>query len=271
MRKNDRIRIKKEKREKAPGRILDSLEGSVTDVEEELEASEGQQEAFDPYAPVTKNRKSFFVVGLLIIILAVVGLVTVIRAAVGFVNDMVNQTALKNEFASFLYPLVITDVPAFDSIDNIPPSVVVNSAIWQIIMKGDTEKYENDGTNMTVSEIDVESAAVTLFGYGVPIEHQTVRSGNNTFQYDESAKSYIVPLNPNYSSYWPRVSEISNVGETFTVTVEYMPPSMYVAEGMDYELLPDKVMIYTISRTSSSMTARSVSYGDSLYTNDDDV
>lgn len=248
-------------------RVLDSLEGSVDEVEEELEEQEegeGEEAVFDPTAPMVKNRKTLFAVGIIVIILAVVGLVNTVKFGMGVVSDIVNQTALKNEFAVFLYPLVITDGPAFESTENTPSSVIINAAIWRIIMNGDTEKYENDGINMTVSQIDVESSAAALFGYGINIEHQTVGFSSNVFEYNASSKSYLVPLDPNYNTYWPRVSEISNVGELFTVTVEYMPPSMYATEGMDYELEPDKVMVYTVSRTASAMTIQSLRYGEEL-------
>ncbi|MCH5200931.1 MAG: hypothetical protein J1F60_08210 [Oscillospiraceae bacterium] len=251
---------------KEHSKVLDSLEGSVTDVEEELEESEepeekeGEEAAFDPSAPMLKNRRFFFAVGVITIALAIVGLVTTVRFCISLIGDIANQTALKNEFAVFLYPMVITDGPAFDSVADAPDSVVINAAIWRIIMNGDTEKYENDGTNMTVSQIDVESSVTALFGYGANVEHQTVGVGSNVFEYNAASKSYFVPLDPNYNTYWPRVSEISSVGELFTVTVEYMPPSMFATEGMDYQLEPDKVMVYTVSRTASSMTINSLRY-----------
>ena len=250
---------------KEHNRVLDSLEGSVTDVEEELEQgeeAEGEEASFDPSAPMLKNRKVFFAVGLITIVLAVVGLITTVRYSISLVNDIVNQTALKNEFAVFLYPMVITDGPAFESAADAPSSVIINAAIWRIIMNGGNDKYENDGTNMTVSEIDVESAAAALFGYGINLEHQSVRLGTTVFEYNAASKSYLVPLDPNYNTYWPRVSEISNIGELFTVTVEYMPPTMFAAEGMDYQLEPDKVMVYTVSRTASSMTIQSLRYSE---------
>ena len=246
-------------------RVLDSLEGSVDEVEEELEEqeeAEGEEAVFDPAAHMMKNRKTLFAVGVVVIALAIVGLVTTVKFAAGVISDIVNQTALKNEFAAFLYPMVITDGPAFDSTENTPSSVIINAAIWRIIMNGDTDKYESDGTYMTVSEIDVESSAAALLGYGINIEHQTVGFGNNVFEYKPSSKSYLVPLDPNYNTYWPRVTEISNVGELFTVTVEYMPPYMFATEGMAYELEPDKVMVYTVSRTASAMTIQSLRYGE---------
>ena len=258
-------KVKKQEKYPRGGSVLDSLEGSVNEVEKELEDYQGEETeneelVFDPAAPMLKNRKAFFALGIAVILLAIVGLVTTIQFSIGVVSDIVNQSALKNEFAVFLYPMVITDGPAFEAAESAPTSVVINAAIWRIIMNGDTDKYENDGTNMTVSEIDVESSAAALFGYGVNIEHQTVGLGATVFEYNAAAKSYLVPLDPNYNTYWPRVSEISNVGELFTVTVEYMPPSMFATEGMDYQLEPDKIMVYTVSRTASSMTIQSLRY-----------
>ena len=257
------------KQEKQPrSNVLDSLEGSVDEVEKELdeqeEEAEAEEAAFDPAAPMMKNRKTLFALGVITIVLAVVGLITTVRFCIGMVSDIVNQTALKNEFAVFLYPMVITDGPAFEAAENAPTSVIINAAIWRIIMNGDTDKYESDGMNMTVSEIDVESSASALFGFGINLEHQTVGVGNNVFEYNAAAKSYLVPLDPNYNTYWPRVSEISNVGELFTVTVEYMPPSMFATKGMDYEQEPDKIMVYTVSRTASSMTIQSLRYGEEI-------
>lgn len=246
------------------GKVLDSLEGSVEEVEEEIpQEAEGEaEESFDSAAPTLKNSKLMFVVGILIIAMTVVGIFTTVKAAVELGGRLINQTALKDEFAVFLYPVVATDTPAFATVEEAPPSIIIDAAIWRIILNGNTDKYENDGSIMTVSEIDVESAAAALFGFGVPIEHQSVGFGESTFTYNASAKSYSVPMNLSPSIYWPRVSEMSNVGELFTLKVEYMYPIMAVG-GVDLDKeVPQKTMIYTVSRTASSMTVLSIAYDE---------
>lgn len=254
----------RDEREIKSGKVLDSLEGSVEEVEEEIAESEGESEAaFDSAAPTLKNSKIMFVVGILIIVMSVVGIVTTVKSAVEFGERLINQTALKDEFAVFLYPVVATDTPAFATVEEAPPSIIINAAIWRIVLNGNTDKYENDGAYMTVSEIDVESAAAALFGFGVPIEHQTVGFGESAFTYDEAAKSYTVPMNISPSIYWPRIGEMSNVGELFTLKVEYMYPIMAVG-GVDLDKeVPQKTMIYTVSRTASSMTVISIAYDES--------
>ena len=248
---------KHEQREN-PGKILNSLEGNVDEVEKELEGEpEDSAAGFDPAAPLMKNRKAFFAAGLIIIILAVVGLVNVVKFTMNTVSDIANQTAIKNEFAEFIYPMVLIDTPAFDGIENIPSSVVVNAAIWRIYIYGNTEKYENDGDNMTISEIDVESSAAALFGASVKVEHQTVTAGIDVFEYSQSLKSYIVPLNLDKNTFWPKISQISSVGDTFTLTVDYMTPIMGIGNEESSSI---KQMIYTVSRNASAKTVKSVQY-----------
>ncbi|MCM1054951.1 MAG: hypothetical protein NC394_05430 [Bacteroides sp.] len=255
----------KDKKDISNGKILDSLRGSVDEPEQEQERDERDEEFddaefFDPAAPMMKNKKTFFAIGLIVIVLSVVGLVNTVRFAVSTVQDIANQTSLKNEFAAFLYPVVIIDSPAFDTAENAPTSVVINAAIWRIILNGNTERYENDGSYMTISEIDVESSAVALFGYGVTVEHQTVGNGENVFEYNASNRSYSVPLETERITYWPRISDISSVGELFTLTVEYMAPVMGMPGETEEEQEAQKVMIYTVSRTATSMTVNSVAY-----------
>lgn len=260
MKKSTDNSAEKQTQRRAP-KILDSLEGSVIETEKTFdEPQEPEDDA--PARSRSKNTLLFFIIGVIIIALSAVGLVTVIKGTVGAIGDAINQTALKQEFADFVYPFVITDSPAFDSVANTPPSVIINTAIWKIIMSGDTDKYESDGLNMIISQIDVERSAASIFGYSAVIEHQSVGYGDNMFRYDEETKSYSVPTSLNYNTYWPRVSEISNIGESYTVTVEYMPPQMYIMEGMDSSNEPDKIMIFTISRSASAMTIQSVKYSE---------
>lgn len=242
------------------GKILNSLEGNVDEVEKELEGdSEQSENGLNIEAPLIKNRKAFFAAGLIILILSVIGLVTAVKFSVNTVSDIVNRTSLKNEFAEFIYPLVLIDTPAFESTADAPASVIINSAIWRITLSGKTDKYENDGTNMYISEIDVESAAAAIFGYGIKIEHQTVSNGTDTFEYNASTKSYAVPVKLDKNTYWPKINSISNIGETFTLIVDYMPPMMGVNMG---NTTADKQMIFVVSRTASSMTVKSIQYVD---------
>jgi hypothetical protein len=59
-------------------------------------------------------------------------------------------------------------------------------------------------------------------------------------------------------SYSPLITEVTNVGETYTVTVNYMMPSPMAIAGIEHDNEPVKTMIYTISRTRERMTVSSI-------------
>ena len=102
-----------------------------------------------------------------------------------------------------------------------------------------------------------ESSAAALFGASVKVEHQTVTAGIDVFEYSQSLKSYIVPLNLDKNTFWPKISQISSVGDTFTLTVDYMTPIMGIGNEESSSI---KQMIYTVSRNASAKTVKSVQY-----------
>ena len=252
MRKNNR-----QKQDK----VLSSLVGSVDELDTELGEPEKEEAAEqDTNTPVpARRRKAYFITGVAILLLAAVGLGTTIKSAIGLVNDLFSQSAIKNEFAQFVYPFVIADTPSFETTDDIPASTVVTVAIWNIILNSDLSKYPTDTGIMSVPEIDVESSAVSLYGHGIEVTHQTVGSVEAMFEYNEALKTYYVPASPMVITYSPRIAEISNEGELFTVTVEYIPPSM-PSFNKEKEEVAEKVVVYTISRTSTQKTVQSAKY-----------
>lgn len=241
-------------------KILSSLVGSVDELDTDITESEQEEtpEQEESVAP-RKKRKAYFITGVAILLLAAVGLGTTIRSAIGLVNDLFSQSAIKEEFAAFVYPFVITDTPSFESLEDVPASTVVTVSIWNIILNSDLSKYPTDTGIMSVPEIDVESSAVSLFGHGINVTHQTVGSIEAMFEYNEALKTYYVPASPMVMTYSPRISKISNEGELFTVTVEYLQPSM-PSFNEQKEEVAEKVVIYTISRTANQKTVKSVKY-----------
>lgn len=240
-------------------KILSSLVGSVDELETDITEPE-QEEAPEQEAPTPlKRRKAYFITGVAILLLAAVGLATTIRSAIGLVNDLFSQSAIKEEFAAFVYPFVITDTPSFESLEDVPASTVVTVSIWNIILNSDLSKYPTDTGIMSVPEIDVESSAVSLFGHGIDVAHQTVGSVEAMFEYNEALKTYYVPAAPMVMTYSPRIASVSNEGELFTVAVEYLQPSMPTFNEQKEEIA-EKVVIYTISRTANQKTVKSVKY-----------
>lgn len=207
----------------------------------------------------SSHRTLDVVVGLIVIILAAIGLVSTLKFTFGIINNVADRTYLKNEFAEYIYPVVVVDAPAFDSVDKLPNSTVITASVWDIILGGDTSKYTQDGTNIVVPYIDVEASAKKLFGNDISLTHETVGDYELSFPYDEQTKCYKVPSSPKYLPYSPYVEEFEESGSVYTLKVGYMAPGHYwLSPDEDNMPAPEKYMKYTIQKDGNSMKILSV-------------
>jgi|GEM_PF-199795 len=236
--------------------LNEAFSGEPEDMEEEDESQEGEDEAVaEPAHP----NKFFLIFAVFVIIMSVIGVISTVNFCAGIVSDIVNRTDLKNDLTLFLYPIVSVDPPDCDTVDELPSNIVVESAIWKIILTGDTTNYEKlYNTYMYVPAIDVEFAVRSIFGSSVKIVHQTVGTMDLTFNYIEESNSYLVPMNPHYTAYSPRITDLTNIGELYTVTVEYIPPSALAVDGIDFEVSATKTMVYTLSKSKNTTTLHSI-------------
>jgi len=212
-------------------------------------------------------RRVFVFVAAVMMFFAVIGAIV----SAGFVWDRVvdirNRQSLKDEFALFIYPVVINDPPAFESVDHLQPSTIITCAIWRIILKEDMSHYATDIGVIYIPAIDVEAAARSLFGTVrfEQTDHQSVSSRGIQFIFSEQYNHYEIPENTRQLSYSPLITSVTNVGETYTVTVDYMLPSPLQVAGIEHDNAPIKTMIYTISRTRDRMTVDSIQAADPYF------
>lgn len=238
-----------------------ALGGTYEEVAEETEESEEATEV------VTEKRpnKFYLIFAVFIIIMSIIGVYSTVRFVADGITEIANQTSLKNEIALFIYPVVAVDPPAFTTVEEMPSSVAVESALWRIILTGDTSNYEKlYNTYMYVPAVDVEFNIRSLFGNAVTITHQTVGSTGTAFTYNEDTNTYLVPISPRYTAYSPVITEISNVGELYTVRVKYMPPTALAIEGINLQEGATKEMEYTLSKSKNSMTLHSIKNATSI-------
>ncbi len=232
------------------------LAGEPEDMSEENEPQDSDGEAAEE--PARPNR-FYLVFAVFVIIMSVIGIISTVNFCAGIVSDIANRTELKNEIALFLYPVVSVDPPDCDKVEELPSTIIIESAIWRIILTGDNTNYEKlYNTYMYVPAIDVEFSVRSIFGSSVSIVHQTVGTMDMSFTYIESTNSYLVPINPHYTAYSPRITELKNVGELYTVTVEYIPPSALAVEGIEFETTAAKTMVYTLSKSKNSTVLHSI-------------
>lgn len=265
---NDVMKEEPQKSETLADSLGTALYGEdFEEIRGEGERIELPEEEFEeePEKQPERPNKFYLVFAVFIIVMSIIGMVSTVRFGIRTANEIANQTSLKNEIALFLYPIVTVDPPEFTEIEEIPSSVIVESAIWRIILTGDNSNYEKlYNTYMYVPAVDVEFSIKTLYGPSAEIIHQTVGSASSAFTYVENQNSYLVPISPRYTAYSPVVTDISNIGELYTVTVEYMPPTALAIEGIKLENTTTKTMVYTLSKSKNSMVVHSAKNATTL-------
>lgn len=202
-----------------------------------------------------RKKKLYFVSGVMIIILAIIGLISTISFSVDKIKAFADNTQQKNEFAKFIYPIVICDPAPFDQTVKLRSDTVITAAIWDIILYEDKTKYESDFDYIIVPEVDIEQHAAKLFGSGLTIEHTSILNGDVQFYYEENIKSYRIPSNPKYFTYSPYIEDISRVGERYTLTVGYVSPTpAWLTLTSDDSPEPEKYVEYVVSKRGNDYT-----------------
>lgn len=248
---------KKDKRseEKKNGDIIDMLDSAldedISEISEMSELEEGGNEAVKP-----KSKSAFhFIVGLIFIILAAIGLISTVDFVSDKVKSIIDNTEQKNEFAKFIYPVVICDPPGFDATTKLKNETIISAAVWDIILYEDKSRYELDFDYLIVPEVDIEQHAAKLFGSGLTINHMTIASADISFYYDEEISSYRIPENPKFFTYSPYIESISKVGESYTLTVGYVSPTpAWLTLTSDEAPSPEKYVDYVVQKRGTSYT-----------------
>lgn len=260
---------KNNKQQQQGEKVLNQLFGSLEDdnnIENDI-ADLGTSESSDDTITVPeppKKNKFFFGFAIFIVVMAIVGCISTVRFIANFTSQLVDNTSLKNEFAQFIFPVVVNDIAPFESVDEIPNSSKITCAIWNIITMKDTAPYESAGTgDLKIPEYDVMASCKELFSTSVTLEHQSVGIGEVRFTYDGENHTYTASKNIRQLTYAPQIVEMEESNGTYVLTVGYLPPSLATVTGIGgMEVVPDKYMEYTINRWDGKNTLMSIRFSD---------
>lgn len=256
---------KRQERDLAVESIKKMFGEALDESKEELaEFADDQTVPDEPLAnPEGFKRKMYMILGIVISALAVIGLVSTINFTAGKVREFADNTQQKNEFAKFIYPIVICDPAPFDQTIKLRSDTMITAALWDIILYEDKSKYEADFDMIIVPEVDVEQHATKIFGVGLSFEHQGITGTGVPFYYDKEIKSYRIPSNPKYFTYSPYIEEVARVGERYTLTVGYVSPTpAWLTLTSDEEPEPEKYMVYVVSKRGNEMTLVAIQESD---------
>ena len=255
----------KQQGEKVIDQLFGSLEpDSEPDIESDIAELGGAAEAEQSEPVSKKKRRFFFGFAVFVIIMAIIGLVSSVRFVAGVTANLLDNTSLKNEFAAFIFPVVVNDIAPFEEVDEIPDSSKISCAIWNILLNSDTSEFEKDGSmGLTVPEYNVSASCRELFGSTVSLEHQTVGTAEVRFVYDEETHTYSANKNIRYLTYSPQIISVAEDGDVYTVIVGYLPPAVAAVAGISgLQAQPEKYMEYKISRWDGKDTLMSVRFSD---------
>ncbi len=252
-------------------RMFDNaLDENANEVAELLpEEDESVQDVKISSDPQKIRRRLYLTFGILITILAIVGFFSTISFTAEKIGEFTDNTKQKEEFAKYIYPVVICDPPPFDQNVNLRSDTVVTASIWDIILYEDKSKYVADFDYINVPEVDVEQHALKLFGTGLSIEHQSINSQGIQFYYNPEDNSYRIPMDPILFTYSPMIDEIEKIGERFTLKVGYFPPSpAWKKYSDDYEQTPEKFVEYIVTKRDDEYSIIGISQLKSDITSD---
>lgn len=233
------------------------------DLSETIDITDESAMVDDSVKSSVKIRRSiYFTLGIFVTIMSIIGIIFTINFFVGAIKNIAGNTSQKKELERYIYPAVVVDIPTFEEGDDVPVEVMLSTAAWDIIINGDKSNYENSFGYLTVPASDLEVHANKIFGKGHKFGHQSLGSGDLTFEYIEATNSYIIPDSPHYLTYSAKVEDIKKLGENkFELKVGYYPPAKIWFPDDNKKSEPDKYMRYNVVKNgNNNYTIVSVDY-----------
>jgi hypothetical protein len=244
---------RKKKPDKAQENIKQIFERALDEDENDILTDDSEEDFTPVHEKHQSSRKVFFILGFFVLIMSVVGIFSTYSFISGKVKDFADNTAQKNEFAEFIYPIVICDPPPFDKTVKMRNETIISAAIWDIILYEDKSVFPGEFDYIVVPEVVVEQHAIKLFGEGLAIVNQSIIGTEVQFYYDELLKSYRIPANPRYFTYSPYIESISKVGERYTLLVGYLSPTPSWYTMTEDVPTPEKYVEYVVSKRGETM------------------
>ena len=193
--------------------------------------------------------------GMLFTLFAVIGIVTVVTGGVRILRERLNPADDLEEYTALISPLVVLNPIPFESVDAANPDVLVESAIWAVMLQEDTEKFiRNEYEQLMIPTVEVDRYFSKMYGEESLPEHATIVDSDLTYAYDAATETYIIPITSMPVSYFPQITAVQRSGNQRILTVSYMQQNQTGASiSIDPTTSQDDVrvvkeMIYELQR-----------------------
>ncbi len=187
----------------------------------------------------TRQKKGPFIVGLLVLCLAIVGIVSIARQVSDILLTGDEETVDYSDYAGFLTWVVGVDPDPFTDITKANIDTLRNIALCNLLSDEiKTGEYNVTENGLIVPAGDVESNFLNMFGADVQITHGTVVGYGYEFIYNAAENTYTVPLTGVTPPFSPRIESVKRTGNLVELRVGFVGTN-------NVEVLPDGTLSAT--------------------------
>ena len=165
-----------------------------------------------------KSGKGSFILGLLVVLLAVAGLIFLVSTGISQLGRLTGSENQKKEYEKYLSPVATLDISPFDDITGADMKELICSSILSLLEQNSNSPYdfefvEGEVSGMGIPQETVEKAFDSLFGSEVKPVHQSVECSTCIFTYQSQSKRYVIPITSYDTAYTPKVLSIKKTAE----------------------------------------------------------
>ncbi len=184
----------------------------------------------------------------------VLGVINVIDSAIDKYGDKLGTSSednsLKSELQSVIYPVVVTGVEDFQNISELSDEDFINICVWELVINGDKSVFKDEESGeIRLPQDQMTYIVEKLFGDDVKLSHKSAGVGDNKIKYDKKKKWYVIPDNTDLYSYTPKVTDIAEAGNTYTVYADCYGSSPSWNSEEDSKPKPEKRVMITLEKT----------------------
>ena len=225
------------------------------DRSEEIPETNPDEVPQDPHAADAQgksaSRTKEAVIGAVLVIFALIGLIAVVRHSAGLLSRFRKTHSQETAVERRLLPLVLMDIPDFDSPDELSDETFLTAAVWEMAVSGKLAEYSENYGMCTVPQEDVIAAGNVLFdGNRSPVCKTIGFTGDLRFYYDAEQSAYVLPCDPVLFTYIPSVAALTQTADgNYTARVDYYAEQPQWKQETERE--PVKTVVFALRKTDT--------------------
>lgn len=195
-------------------------------------------------------------VGLFLTVFAVIGVIAVLRRVILLTGNLRKANSQETAVMERLLPLVLMDIPDFQSPDELSDEAFLTAAIWESVTADRLAAYPENYGMCTVPAGEIIAAGNALFGSTrAPVCKTIGFTGDLRFYYDAEQNAYVLPQEPVLFTYEPVLTALTEAADgSFQATVEYFAEQPHWKHTAQTE--PVKTVAFTVAKVGTIWQVR---------------